>query len=216
MVLYIRKSLNYYVFCGVLINTVAQKLYHIAQDQKGLFTTAQAIAAGYPKNNHTYHVNVGNWKRVVRGVYRLSLFPEVENENLMAIYLWSKDKNENPQACFSHNTALELYNLSDINPFDIHISVPKKFRNKIYDFFGSIILHKRIIEEIETQELDGLKVTTPLQTLIDVINDNSIDHKLIVQAVNQAYEKGMVSITQFNKHPDLRQYLRGKNDFKKI
>ncbi|MBL6991352.1 MAG: type IV toxin-antitoxin system AbiEi family antitoxin domain-containing protein [Bacteriovoracaceae bacterium] len=195
------------------MNIVAQKLYEIAQDQKGLFTTAQAIASGYPKNNHTYHVNAGNWKRVVRGVYRLSLFPEEEKENLMTIYLWSRDKSESPQACFSHNTALELYNLSDINPFDIHISVPKKFRNKVHDYFGSLMLHKRVIEDIETQELDGLKVTTPLQTLIDVIDDNTIDHKLIKQAVNQAYEQGMVTITQFKKHPDLKKYLRGKNDF---
>lgn len=195
------------------MNSVAQKLYEVARDQKGLFTTAQAIVAGYPKNNHTYHVNVGNWKRVVRGVYRLCLFPEVENENLMAIYLWSRDKNETPQACFSHSTALELYNLSDINPFDIHMSVPKKFRNKVFDVFGNLVLHKRVIDEIDVQDLDGLKVTTPLQTLIDVIKDNSIDHKLIEQAVNQAYAKGMVTITQFKKYPDLKKYLRGKNDF---
>ncbi len=195
------------------MNTAAQKLYEIAQDQKGLFTTAQAIENGYPKNNHTYHVNAGNWQRIVRGVYRLSRFPEDEQENLMAIYLWSRDKSETPQAFFSHETALEIYNLSDINPVDIHVSVSKNFRKKPSGSLGNLVIHKRMIEDTELQVIDGIKATTPLQTLIDIIAENSVDHKLIEQAVNQAYEKGLITIAQFKQYPELKKYLRGKNVF---
>ena len=195
------------------MNTAAQKLYNVAQDQKGLFTTTQAIISGYPKNNHTYHVNAGNWQRVIRGVYRLSRFPEDEKENLMAIYLWSRDKSETPQAFFSHETALDIYNLSDINPIDIHVSVSKNFRKKSNNSLGNLVIYKRMIEDIELQDVDGIKLTTPLQTLVDVIAENSIDHKLIEQATNQAYEKGLVTITQFKQHPELKKYLRGKNVF---
>lgn len=193
------------------MNTAAQKLYEVAQDQKGLFTTAQAIDSGYPKNNHTYHVNAGNWKRVTRGVYRLSLFPEDEQENIMTIYLWSRDKSETPQACFSHDTALDIYNLSDVNPVDIHISIPKNFRKKPNDSLGTIVFHKKEMQDMEFQYVDGLMVTTPLQTLLDVIKDNSIDHKLIEQSTNQAFEKGMIKVSEFKRHPELKQYLRGKN-----
>jgi len=52
-----------------------QTLFEIAASQYGLFTAKQAIKAGFKKNNHPYHVQVGNWVREWHGIYRLARFP---------------------------------------------------------------------------------------------------------------------------------------------
>jgi predicted transcriptional regulator of viral defense system len=194
------------------MNTTEQKLYEIVIEQHGLFTAKQAIDCGYPKNNHPYHLKAGNWERIVRGIYRLSQFPQSDLVQLMSIYLWSRDRSDLPQGCFSHETALELYELSDINPSAVHLTVPKSYRNGLQDELGKIEIHKRDIKRVKYQELNGLRVTTPLQTLIDLIEDNRIDYKLIEQAVNESFERGLISVKEFKANPDLRKYLRGKNE----
>ncbi len=52
----------------------ARQLYEIAE-QQGYFTTKQAKAAGFAENRHPYHVQIGNWMREHRGIYRLAQFP---------------------------------------------------------------------------------------------------------------------------------------------
>jgi hypothetical protein len=67
----------------------AHQLHEMAQSQQGFFTTKQAIRAGFSEKTHSYHVNVGNWIREHRGIYRLADFPTPERPDLMLWYLWS-------------------------------------------------------------------------------------------------------------------------------
>ena len=64
------------------------RLYEVAEDQQGLFTTKQAKAAGFAENTHPYHVQVGNWIREYRGIYRLALFPATEHPDLVQWAPW--------------------------------------------------------------------------------------------------------------------------------
>ncbi len=54
----------------------SRRLYETAEAQQGFFTTKQAKAAGFAENTHPYHVQVGNWVREHRGIYRLAQFPQ--------------------------------------------------------------------------------------------------------------------------------------------
>jgi hypothetical protein len=92
-----------------------RRLFGIAEAQEGFFTTKQAKAAGFAENTHPYHVQVGNWIREYRGIYRLSLFPIAEHPDLVKWALWSRNRNEVTEG-HSHQTALSLYELSDLNP----------------------------------------------------------------------------------------------------
>ena len=56
----------------------SRRLFEIADTQQGFFTTKQAKAAGFAENTHPYHVQVGNWIREHRGIYRLALFPSAD------------------------------------------------------------------------------------------------------------------------------------------
>ena len=60
-----------------------RRLYEIAAQQQGFFTTKQAKAAGFAENTHPYHAQVGNWIREHRGIYRLALFPVADRPDLV-------------------------------------------------------------------------------------------------------------------------------------
>lgn len=106
-----------------------KNLYQIASEQNGYFTTKQAISSGYGTNSHPYHVKTGNWIREHRGIYRLANYPLGDRPDLMLWYLWSRNRNEEPQGVYSHETSLAIHDLTDINPAKLHMTVPKDKRS---------------------------------------------------------------------------------------
>ena len=106
-----------------------RELEALAETQGGLFLASQAVSLGYQTPNHSYHVSVGNWKKVVRGIYRLVTARTAENEDLIAISLWSIGRNgEDPKVVFDGPTALALAQVGDLNHAHIKGRIPKGFR----------------------------------------------------------------------------------------
>src|SRR5690349_20586018 len=87
------------------------QLYRVAEAQEGLFTTQQAAQAGYSPQLLAHYVRIGRALRIQRGIYRLVHFPAGEHEDLVAVWLWSEQVGT-----FSHQTALALYDFSDVLP----------------------------------------------------------------------------------------------------
>lgn len=170
---------------------IKDRLYQCASLQQGLFTTKQAEEAGYRRSHHSYHVKSANWTREMRGIYRLPYFPQNnENAQLVLWYLWSRDRNEKPQGVYSHDTALRIYELSDLMPEKLHIAVPKSFRrfNKIPKI---LTLHKAELLKADTRLMQGFAVTTPARTILDLIDSKHLDISIIKQAYNEGLKKGM-------------------------
>lgn len=184
----------------------SQALFQIADSQMGHFTSQQAEKAGISNKNHAYHVKVGHWKRVMRGIYRLSNYPLSDNEELMVWFLWSKNREDIPQGVFSHETALDIYNLTDINPPQIHMIVPREFK-RLNPIPKVIKLHRNILKKSEIKSYQGMKITTPLRTLQDLAKKGSISPEFLSVAVNEAMKKGLVTKTQISKNPKLSCYL---------
>src|SRR2546421_641862 len=105
-----------------------QKLYRIADGQRGFFTAKQAVQSGFSARSHLYHVQTGDWIREHRGIYRLRQFPSPERPDLILWYLWSRNRQDYPEGLYSHETALSLHDLSDAMPAKLHMTVPKSFR----------------------------------------------------------------------------------------
>lgn len=183
-----------------------RKLFEIAQAQSGFFTTRQVIEAGFASNTHPYHVRSGNWIREYRGVYRLADYPTPERPDLMIGYLWSRDRHENPQGVYSHETALSLYELSDANPRKLHMTVPRKFR-RMAPPPPMIILHRAHIPVADTQEIFGVRCTTPLRAIVDLAGEQRTDTTLLRQAVRESLARGLVRRDQFERE-DLPLLLR--------
>ncbi|MBE3132075.1 MAG: hypothetical protein IMZ55_01270 [Acidobacteria bacterium] len=173
----------------------AERLYQVAEGQGGFFTARQARGAGYADNTHPYHVRHGNWVREHRGIYRLARFPLGSRPDLMLWQLWSHNRRGQPQGVYSHETALALHDLSDVMPAKLHMTVPPGFQ-RMAAIPRVLRLHRGRLGQRDIETINGVRVTTPLRTLIDVIVDGRIGTELQIQAVDDAIRRGLTIARQ--------------------
>ena len=173
----------------------SRRLFETAEQQQGFFTTKQAKAAGFAENTHPYHVQVANWIRQHRGIYRLALFPSADRPDLVLWSLWSRNRSEEVQGVYSHQTALSLYDLSDLNPAKLHMTVPSGFRRN--SAVPKILtLHYADLTDVDVQIAQGFRFTRPLRTILDVITEAAVEPNFIRQSLKQAIERGLVTRQQ--------------------
>lgn len=173
--------------------TALRALTATAASQGGYFTAGQAMEAGYAYPHLCYHVSAGNFERVGRGLYRIPTLPYSEHDDLLRLWLWSRGRDDRPQAVVSHQTALALYDLAEFLPKQIHLAVPPPFRKQPPK---GCTIHKAIIEPNEVRELDALRVTSPLRTLRDLAVDTSLPTEQFARAVKEAVARGLIRRSQ--------------------
>lgn len=189
----------------------AMKLFKIAEGQHGYFTAKQATAAGYLPTNFTYHVKTGAWVHEDKGLYRLRNFPQSRKAQMMHYLLWSRNREDKIQGVYSHETALSIYELSDVNPVRLHMTVPMNFR-KSAETPKVLRLYFQDLKEAEIKGEDGIRVTTPMRTLIDVLQSGKTSWEFVEQAVVQASSRGLISLRDL-KSPDVP--LEAREQFQK-
>ena len=170
----------------------SRRLFEIAEQQQGFFTTKQAKAAGFAENTHPYHVQVGNWIREYRGIYRLALFPVTDRPDLVLWALWSRNRNEEIEGVYSHHTVLSFYDLSDLNPAKLHMTVPTDFRRNS-EIPGVLVLHYADLAASDVQTVQGFKITRPLRAILDLIEAGTVERNFIRQAITQAVDRGLIT-----------------------
>jgi predicted transcriptional regulator of viral defense system len=173
------------------------KLFAVAELQGGFFTAKQAEDAGFDRTHHAYHVQTGNWEREYRGIYRLTRFPMPERSDLILWSLWSRNRDDQVQGVYSHQTALSIYDLSDIMPAKLHMTVPNGFRRSA-EIPPILLLHYDDLSGDETEERDGYRVTRPIRTIVDV--RGKISDELLTQAFREAKTRGLIT------EPDIERY----------
>jgi len=163
------------------------RLYEVAAAKEGHFTTAEAAEAGYSPALLHHYLQIGRIIRVRRGVYRLVHFPPGDNEDLVAIWLWTE------RACvFSHETALSLHGLSDILPSRMHVTLPLSWEKRRLRVPKGVILHFGELPESDRAWHDAVPVTSPLRTLRDCVAAYT-SPETIQQAVRDARSRGLVT-----------------------
>jgi len=160
----------------------SQRLYELAEGQVGYFSASQARELGFGSDLITYHAKQGNFLRAARGIYRLKRFPASPFEDLIVACLRS-----GPKAVVSHETALVVYGLSDLMPAQIHLVVPRTKSRRL----RGLKLHRHRIGESEVTRRDGVQVTTPVRTLLDVATAG-VSEEQVAQAVREALQRGLV------------------------
>lgn len=168
-----------------------KELFELAAGQEGLFTSKQAEQVGYVSNNHAYHIKAGNWIREARGIYRLALFPKSPDEQKVIFALWSQNREGKIQGVYSHETALAHYEISDVNPSKLYMTVPKSFRRnskipKILKLQYADLTKEMILES------RGFLVTKPGRTISDIIQCGWVPFDIIRQAVHESLAKGLI------------------------
>lgn len=176
-------------------------LFAIAQGQNGFFTAKQAEAAGFQRRNHSYHVRAGNWAREGRGIFRLKHFPVSDEADLVVWSLWSRDRSDQPAGVYSHETALRIYDLSDLMPAKLHITVPKTFRRSA-PVPAVLVLHRENLDTTEVEEREGYKVTRPIKTILDLINAGTLPEETVRSAFADAVQKGLITQSEIAQNQD--------------
>lgn len=158
-------------------------LYQLAEPQAGYFTTDQALAAGFSHRQLSYYASTGRFLRIRRGIYRLAHFPNSPHEDLFIAWL-----RVGKGAVISHESALVLYDLSDVMPTETHLIVPPGASRR----HQGLRLHTNRLQPDDVTTDSGLPVTTVSRTLAHVTAAGLAD-ELVIQAVREAIQQGIVT-----------------------
>jgi predicted transcriptional regulator of viral defense system len=185
------------------------QLLKIADAQQGFFTAQQASGAGIARSNHYRMVRSSQWIRVGRGIYRLAAYPTVDYPDLVIYSLWSRNKHGEPQGVWSHDTALNFYDVCDINPGKLHMTVPSGFR-RMTPIPKVLQLHYGMLGDSDYRQHAGYRVTTPIRTLNDVVEEGVVLDNIIMQALRESLRRGIVTRRQIETQasPRLLEYYR--------
>jgi predicted transcriptional regulator of viral defense system len=188
----------------------ARRLYEIASNQGGFFTATQARGLGYSNSKQHYHVRAGNWIRESRGICRLALYPEPERPDLILWWLWSRDKSGLPKGVYGHQTALSLFELTDLNPSKLEMIVPKGFRRGVP--LPSILrLHRNDVSEDDVTTVHDVPATRPLRSLLDVVRTGDVPLAVLQEGYREAMRRGMVTPSELDRarqHPETAHTLQ--------
>jgi predicted transcriptional regulator of viral defense system len=184
------------------------QLYEVAAAQEGLFTTAQASDAGYSPELLIHHLRSGKFRRIRRGIYRLTHFPAGEHEDLVAIWLWSEQSG-----VFSHQTALFLHQLSDVLPVRAHLTLPSNWRRRRFRVPPGVVLHHADVAEVERGWVGAVPVTAPLRALVDCAT-TKLSPDLLEQAIREALSRGLATTAITRVRRDRHCALRCRMMFK--
>jgi len=164
-------------------------LYRLAESQAGYFTTGQALAAGMDRSTLGYHARPGGrYERVRRGLFRLRHFPSSPHEHIVAAWL---SLRQTP-AVVSHESALELYDLSDVIPSAVHISLPRAKRGQRPRAGVRFHTLEQPPGPSETRLIMGMPVTSPERTIVDSLQAGTQPEQIEL-ASHQALDRGLTT-----------------------
>jgi len=144
-------------------------LIAVSEGQDGYFTTEQAREAGLSLHALVGLEQAGHLEREQYGVYRLARWPSSKWPGLWRAFLWAT--RIDARAAFSHRTALELHDVSDLNPAKIDITVPLEARVRSKKP-PAVVTHRHNLPEEDIEDREGFRVTTLYRTLLDLATDN--------------------------------------------
>jgi len=161
------------------------RLFEVAAQQDGLFTTAQAAESGYSPQLLAHHLQAGRMVRVRRGVYRLVHFPAADHEDLTAIWLWSDRKG-----VFSHETALSLHQLSDTLPAKVYLTLPQSWKSRRLRVPQGVVLHFFDVTDDDRSWVGAVQVTSARRTIIDCAIAG-VSPLIVEQAIDDGLHRGL-------------------------
>lgn len=159
-------------------------LWEAADAQHGFVTAHQATDAGISKQALQMLVHRGTLERAAHGVYRFPRYPAGEFDRFMLAVLWARV----PEAVLSHETALDAYGVSDVNPNRIHVTVGKdrRFRRASGEDY---VVHYQDLTPTQVGWWQEIPTVTPA-TAIEQCLVYGTPTYLLRQAIERGYAQG--------------------------
>jgi predicted transcriptional regulator of viral defense system len=182
-------------------STDTRGLEAVAYQQSGYFTSEQARAHRVSRQLLNHHVKQGRFEQIRRGLYRVRGFPSSQNDDIRQ--KWMAVGPE--KAIVSHESALALLELSDNIPDKIHLLVPRRYRGLRPP--AGVVLHTfPDAEKVATLRRDGMTVTAPARTLLDVAEQ--LQPEQAAMATRQALNRGLLTRRQLEHEASRRGRTR--------
>jgi predicted transcriptional regulator of viral defense system len=175
-------------------HTRMDELFQMAEANDGLFTSKQARNKGIQDSVLVRLAQRGRLVRAARGVYRIAHYPPDRFAQYREAILWAHASHGPERAALSHETALLVFGLSDVNPAKVHLTVPKRarLRRKKPSW---VVIHRTDLAPHDLTEHEGVPVTTVERTITDVLTST---HRIDVarQAIADARREGFLDKEQ--------------------
>ncbi len=161
----------------------------IALDNGGYVTPALATHFAIPAVELRKMVSRGTLTAAGRGIYRVPSLPIDRHDEYIYARLWAMGRG-----VLSHDSALVVHELCDINPNVVHITVPTAYR--LQRSGGQrYAVHHCDLPSNEVTRIEAVVVTTIPRTLRDSLS--TVPGYLVRQAVATARERGAIpEVTQ--------------------
>ncbi|MEI7742871.1 MAG: type IV toxin-antitoxin system AbiEi family antitoxin domain-containing protein [Chloroflexota bacterium] len=161
------------------------QLLERALDQHGLLTPEDAQAIGANDAALRLMAHRGTLERVGFGIYRV---PQLAGDRL-AQYQDALLRVRN-DAALSHETALDLHDLCDINPAQVHVTVAPGIRLR-RRLPGWLVVHRGHLDPHDLAWHEGLRIATPVRAILDGIAIH-VGDRFIDQAVETGRDRGLL------------------------
>ncbi len=161
-------------------------LLNRAQQQYGYLTPGDARELDIDPAQLRLMAGRHTLEHIGHGLYRMPMVPVTQLDAYMEAVLWAGRRG-----VLSHETALDLHELCDVNPSAIHLTVPGGFRTRkavpvIYR------LHRLDLDSAEIGWHEVIPIVTPERAILDGI-DQALGWQLIDQAIDTARERGLIT-----------------------
>lgn len=167
---------------------VWDRLVERAAEQHGYVTTRDARDLDIDPTQLRLMAARGRLERAGRGVYRVPMLPRGEHDDLAAAVAWAFGRG-----VLSHESALQLHGLADVNPSRIHLTVPRDNHPRAAG--GEMYrTHRRELPAVDVTQVDTLPVTTVARTIRDCMTTGTDPYQLRL-AIDQAERDGTLRRT---------------------
>jgi predicted transcriptional regulator of viral defense system len=166
------------------------ELAEVAADHHGYFGLDESRSVGYADNTIAQMARRGRIDRVSQGVYRIPFLPGGRMGPYMAAVMWPAGV----RGVISGETALDLWEVGDVNPAQIHVSVPRTHRPQ-REVPAAYALHRVDLDPADVTEIEGVPVVT-LERAIRECAAAYLAADLLEQAIRHGRERGLLSDAQ--------------------
>lgn len=166
------------------------QLAEVAADQCGLFTLDDAREVGYRANTVAQMARRGRVERVSQGLYRIPFLPEGRLGAYMEAVLWPVGT----RGTLSHATSLDLWDVCDVNPARLHVTVPRAHRPQ-RAVPKAYVIHHEDLDVQDVAAIEGVPVVTLARAVRECASDG-LAKDLLEQAVRNGRARGLLDARQ--------------------
>jgi len=161
-----------------------RRLASIAAGQRGLLTYGQALGAGLSAEAVKRRLRRGRWESCHEQVYRIAGSPRAWEQEVLAACLAA-----GPDAVVSHRSAARLWGLDGFGKHEVEITVARPLCHRLR---GVVVHRSTDLDRSMPTTRDGLVVTNPMRTLIDV--GAVVRPRLVERALDHALGRRLVTL----------------------